>query len=183
MRKKTTPPPTTPPKNDTEEVSTREEDDDGGIATAAPAARVLGIVDVTPPKINPLARVDGETPVAADRDVRKGAKGPVDVSKSAWDANEVARLDVYRESSAVNWEAPSTWDAVDGNAVMVTSTRRAGPAKSGVELGEGARGVGEGPLPCNLLRSTDRGGPERELQSKAEFPGAEEPIAIVVEVA
>jgi len=93
---------------------------------------------------------------------------------------------VYRESTASSWETPSTWDAVDGKTVMVTSTRRAGPAKSGVELGEGvkARGVGEGPLPCILLRSMDRGrGPEGELQSKAEFPGAEESSATVVEVA
>jgi hypothetical protein len=94
---------------------------------------------------------------------------------------------VYRESTASSWETPSTWDAVDGKTVMVTSTRRAGPAKSGVELGESvkARDVGEeGPLPCILLRSMDKGrGPGVELQSKAEFPGAEESIAIVVEVA
>ena len=64
-------------------MSTEEEDDGAETATAAPAARVLGIVDVTPPKINPLARVDGVTPVTAERDARKGAKGPFDVSKSA----------------------------------------------------------------------------------------------------
>jgi len=83
MRKRATPPPATPHKKDTEEVSTREEDEDAETATAAPAARVLGIVVVTPPKINPPARVDGVTPVAAERDARKGAKGPFDVSNSA----------------------------------------------------------------------------------------------------
>ena len=110
---------------------------------------MLGVVKVDPPIINPSARVEGEIPVTTESDPRKGAKGPVEVSKSVWDANEVARLEAYRESVASNWVAPSTGDAVDGKTVIVTSTRSAGPKKSDVELGEGvkARGVGEGPPP------------------------------------